>query len=222
MSAAVHRVAIVGAECVGKTTLARALAQRLGGLWVGEYLREFCDLLGRTPRPNEQAEIVAEQLRREQAGEAAARAAGLGWLFVDSVPLVTAAYSELLFAEVSLHAAALAHHARYHTTLLLAPDLPWVADGIQRDGPAVRARFHALLTRALEVAGLPYTLITGSGAAREGAAEAALRSGQQAAQGHAAEPQGAACQRSGVPDFVEEGVGEALKVRGREDQAEPV
>lgn len=180
MKPAVHRVAIVGAECAGKTTLARSLAQRMGGLWVGEYLREFCDLHGRTPRPDEQAEILAEQRRRERASVAVARGAGLAWLFLDSVPLVTAAYSELLFADVSLYPAALAHHAHYYRTLLLAPDLPWVADGIQRDGPAVRARFHALLTQTLEAAELRYTLITGSGAAREAAAEATLRAGRRA------------------------------------------
>lgn len=180
MKPALHRVAIVGAECAGKTTLARSLAQRMGGRWVGEYLREFCDLHGRTPRPDEQAEILAEQRRRERASVAAARGAGQAWLFLDSVPLVTATYSELLFADVSLYPAALAHHARYYRTLLLAPDLPWVADGIQRDGPAVRAHFHALLTQTLEAAGLRYTLITGSGAAREDEAEATLHARRQA------------------------------------------
>ena len=50
------RLAIVGAESTGKTTLAAALAPRLAkdcGLrvtWVPEVLRDWCQHMGRTPR----------------------------------------------------------------------------------------------------------------------------------------------------------------------------
>jgi nicotinamide riboside kinase len=88
---------------------------------------------------------------------------------------VTAAYSELLFEDVSLHEEATVHHARYHATLLLVPDLPWVADGIQRDGPAVREAFHALLLQRLQRSGLPFALVGGAGEARLQAAGRALR-----------------------------------------------
>jgi len=71
---AVRRVAIIGAECVGKTELARGLAASLPGLWIPEYLREFCDRLRRTPRPPEQAHILAEQRRRESYSAAPRRA----------------------------------------------------------------------------------------------------------------------------------------------------
>ncbi len=171
----VRRVAIIGAECVGKTELARRLAQTLPGLWIPEYLREFCEQTGRTPRPQEQAGILAEQRRREDEAIARARAHRLEWVLADSAPLVTAAYSELLFADVSLHESAIVHHARYQATLLLAPDLPWVADGIQRDGPAVREAFHALLLQCLQRSGLSFALICGAGDERLQAASRALR-----------------------------------------------
>lgn len=171
----VRRVAIIGAECVGKTELAQRLAESLPGLWIPEYLREFCDRNQRTPLPEEQAQILAEQRRREDEAIARARAQRLEWVLADSAPLVTAAYSELLFADRSLHDEAIVHHAHYHATLLLAPDLPWVADGIQRDGPAVREAFHALLRQRLQQAGLPFSLIGGAGGERLLAASAALR-----------------------------------------------
>lgn len=174
MTIAVRRVAIIGAECVGKTELAQQLAAELPGLWIAEYLREFCDRLGRTPTPEEQGHILAEQVAREDAALARARAEGIGWVLADSAPLVTAIYSEQLFGDRSLHDRARAHHRRYDATLLLVPDLPWIADGIQRDGPAVRAACHELLLRALHEAHLPYALISGAGAARRQAARAAL------------------------------------------------
>ena len=171
----VRRVAIIGAECVGKTELAQRLAQSLPGLWIPEYLREFCDRSGRTPQPEEQAHILAEQRRREDEAAARAQQQRLEWVLADSAPLVTAAYSELLFEDVSLHGEAVAHHASYHATLLLSPDLPWVADGIQRDGPSVRDAFHALLLQRLQRHGLPFALIGGIGDERLRAASQALR-----------------------------------------------
>ena len=172
---AVRRIAIVGAECVGKTELAQRLAQSLPGLWIPEYLREFCEVAGRTPQPREQAHILAEQRRREDEAVRRAGRQQVGWVLADSAPLVTAAYSELLFADDSLREQAVVHHAEYRATLLLAPDLDWVADGIQRDGPAVREAFHALLLRRLAQAGLAFALIEGWGDARLQAATAALR-----------------------------------------------
>jgi nicotinamide riboside kinase len=171
---AVRSVAVIGAECVGKTVLAQRLAASLPGLWIPEYLREFCDRLQRTPWPQEQALIVAEQRRREDEAILSARARQLAWVVADSAPLVTAAYSELLFDDLSLHPQAIAHHARYDATLLLAPDLPWVADGIQRDGPAVRAAFHAVLLDRLQRSGLQFTLIDGLGDRRLQAASQRL------------------------------------------------
>ena len=110
---AVRRIAIIGAECVGKTELARQLAALLPGLWVPEYLREFCDRLRRTPLPHEQAHILGEQRRREDDAVAAAREQRLGWVLADSSPLVTAVYSELLFDDRALYAPAAEHHAVY-------------------------------------------------------------------------------------------------------------
>ncbi len=63
------RIALLGAESTGKTTLARALASRLqdAGLrvvLVPEVLREFCDREGRLPGPEDQRGIAEEQARR--------------------------------------------------------------------------------------------------------------------------------------------------------------
>jgi len=35
------RVALIGAECTGKTSLAMAMARELPGLWLPEILREW-------------------------------------------------------------------------------------------------------------------------------------------------------------------------------------
>lgn len=165
------RIAIVGAESTGKTWLARAAAERLAehtGLavaWVPEVLREWCDAAGRTPRPDEQAGIAAEQARR--IDEAAARHA---IVIADTTPLTVSVYSDYLFADRSLHADALDWQRGCALTLLTALDLPWVADGHQRDGEHVREPVDALLRSLLIGARLPFSTIAGSGGQRLDAA----------------------------------------------------
>jgi nicotinamide riboside kinase len=66
-------------------------------------------------------------------------------VIADTTPLMTAVYSHLLFDDESLYDFALAHQRIYDATLVTGLDLPWVADGLQRDGPKVREPVDALL-----------------------------------------------------------------------------
>lgn len=159
-------VAILGAESTGKSELARALSGALHerGLpcsLVEEHLRDWCIREGRTPRIDEQAAIAGEQSRR------IALAAAQGWVVADTTALMTAIYSDLLFDDGSLYEPALLElreTARF--TLVTALDLPWVADGLQRDGPHVREPVDALLRAALQRGGIGYSVVHGSGAQR--------------------------------------------------------
>lgn len=175
MSAPGPVIALLGAESTGKTTLARALALELRALGhevrvVDEFLREFCDAQGRTPRPDEQAAIAAEQRRRIEAA-----AADGSTVLADTTPLMSAVYSALLFGDRSLHAEALAWQRRCRLTLLTGLDLPWQPDGLQRDGPHVRGPVDAAVRTLLAEGDVGYGVVYGRGAARTAAALAALR-----------------------------------------------
>jgi nicotinamide riboside kinase len=159
-------ICLIGAECTGKTTLAQALAARMGGLWVPEYLRRFTDTHGRPPERHEQLGVLNEQVRRETAMLDTARSEACAWVFCDTAPLLTAVYSDHIFGDKSLYPQAHGLHARYALTLLLEPDIPWVADGMQRDGETVRADVQARIERALSQWDWPYVRISGSQEAR--------------------------------------------------------
>ena len=159
-------VAVVGAESTGKTTLAQGLARSLDradrpAIAVPEYLREFCDRAQRTPRRAEQAGIAAEQTRRIEAA-----AASHAIVIADTTALMTAVYSDWVFGDASLHAAASRDHRCCDLTLLTALDLAWTPDGLQRDGPQVREPIDAMLRSALQAAGVAYAVVGGSGDAR--------------------------------------------------------
>jgi len=172
-------IALLGAESTGKTTLARALVERLTAqghrvALVEEALREFCLREGRTPRRDEQAALA--QMQSQRIADAA-RSHEL--VVADTTALMVAVYSRLLFDDPSLLAAAVAEQASHRLTLLTALDLPWVADGWIRDGAHVRAPVDALLRVALHDARVDYGVVAGTGAERlrnaERAVAAALR-----------------------------------------------
>jgi len=169
------RIAILGAESTGKTQLAGELGRALAAegqnvAVVGEYLREFCDRHGRTPRQDEQEHIALEQTRRI---EAAARRHDI--VVADTTALMTAIYSEQVFADSGLYDMAMGAQSQYELHLLTALDLPWRSDGLQRDGAHVREPVDARVRAALARSGLAYSVIAGVGARRLEAALACVR-----------------------------------------------
>ena len=102
--AGVARIAILGADSSGKSTLSEALARRYSTVWVPEYLREFVDAHARVPREEDQFGIAHTQLARE---DAAARVAQR-YLFCDTTALMTALYSRVYWDRVDAQLAQLA------------------------------------------------------------------------------------------------------------------
>lgn len=162
MSAPLRRVAILGAESSGKSTLAEALAARYGTVWVPEYLREFVDTRGRVPFESDQYPIARTQLEREDA--AAARATR--FLFCDTTPLMTALYSRQYWGRVDPQLARLDSRHDYAWTLVTAPDSPWEPDGLQRESEEVRQQVHRMLLDTLAARAIPYILLEGELAQR--------------------------------------------------------
>ncbi len=161
-------IALLGAESTGKTQLTLTLtaywhAQGMTVISTPEVLREWCDQAGRTPQPHEQAAIAEEQAHRTQT---ALMTPEVNVVIADTTPLMTAIYSDKLFQDRSLYAFALTHHRIYTHTLLTGLDLPWVADGLQRDNPSVQAPIDAMVRGALGGAGIPFQVIYGQGEER--------------------------------------------------------
>lgn len=154
---AILRIAVLGAESSGKSTLCEALARRYGTVWVPEYLREFVDTMGRVPFEADQFAIARIQREREDA--AMARANRL--LFCDTTPLMTALYSRVYWGRVDTQLAALAAFHDYALTLVTAPDTPWIADGLMRESEEVRARVYAMVVQELDERGIPFVLLQG-------------------------------------------------------------
>ena len=168
------KIALLGAESTGKTHLCADLAAhlRLQGKSVAvvpEVLREWCDREGRTPRPEEQMAIAQEQESRVDAARANAQV-----VIADTTALMVAIYSAMLFEDCSLYQFALARQRGYDRTLLTGLDLPWVADGMMREGDHVREPVDTMIRAALTRSGIDFSVVYGSGPERLASALAAI------------------------------------------------
>lgn len=158
----VARVAILGGESTGKSTLAAALATHFNTVWVPEYLREFVEAQHRTPHSDEQFGIASMQVQREDALSADA----IRWLFCDTTPLMTAVYSLYYFGKIDVPLQTLADAHPYDFTIVTAPTTPWMPDGLQRDSDIARQSVHELLLSALRSSKRPFLVVDGDIAQR--------------------------------------------------------
>lgn len=170
------KIALLGAESTGKTQLAQALTDSLrsrghGVALVPEWLRTWCDQAERTPRANEQLAIA-----QTQAAHIAQVPASTEYLLADTTPLMTAVYSDLLFGDDTLYPMAWELQRGFDMTLVTGLDLPWVADGLQRDGLHMREPVDAQLRAALARGGIAYQVVYGHGSARSAHAIRAIDS----------------------------------------------
>jgi nicotinamide riboside kinase len=170
------KIAVLGAECTGKSSLVAALqahwhARGATVIVAHEALRQWCDQHKRTPLAHEQKAIAQAQADWTEY------ASDTDYLIADTSPLMTAIYSDVLFKDASLYPFALSHQRIYQHTLVAGLDLPWQADGIQRDGPAMRERVDARLREVLQREGLAFSMVYGQGPQRLAGALAVLEPG---------------------------------------------
>ncbi|MBA4178670.1 MAG: hypothetical protein C0505_19235 [Leptothrix sp. (in: Bacteria)] len=155
-----RRLALLGGESSGKTTLAMALADTLHTAWVPEYGRELWERLRHTLDVAELLHVAHHQVELE---DAAAAQRG-GWVVCDTTPLTTLQYCLHDHGQAPPELQALARRA-YDLTVVCEPDFDFVQDGCRRD-EGFRAEQHAWTLMQLQAQGVPYLSVGGSVPAR--------------------------------------------------------
>jgi HTH-type transcriptional repressor of NAD biosynthesis genes len=130
-----RRVVITGAESTGTTTLARALAERLGTVWVPEVGRAVSAARGIPARwADVDFEVIARRQQRDE--DRAARVSG-PILVCDTDALATCIWQERYLGRSTGPVEALAASRSYALSVLTSDDIPFVQDGL-RDGEHLR------------------------------------------------------------------------------------
>ena len=165
-------VAVVGAECSGKTTLASGLAERFAVPWVPEYAREY--LAQR--RGYDAADVLAIARGQQRAEEATASRNDL--VFADTDLVVIKVWWNVRYGgadewiDATLDALVSGDRARAY--LLPTPDIPWTPDPL-REHPNDRPVLHGRYKKLLDDLGVRYLEVSGSEDQRLDAAAAAVR-----------------------------------------------
>ncbi len=162
------RIVLIGAESTGKSTLAHALAEAKGLPCTTEFVRTYTEGLDRPLCKADLDPIARGQLAEEDRHD------GVPTVLHDTNLLSTLIYARHYFGVVQdwLEEAFAARH--YAVYLFCQPDIPWVADQGQREGPKARARLHAIFDAELRRRRLPVARIEGDPASRLRTALSAL------------------------------------------------
>ncbi|HAA14191.1 MAG TPA: ATPase [Cytophagales bacterium] len=151
------KIAILGPESTGKSTLSAALAAALQTEWVPEYARVYLEALDRPYLEHDLWTIAQGQLAAESRSLQRAN----GWLVCDTEMTVLKIWSENAYGRVEpqlLRAWREQDYAHYFLTYI---DIPWEEDPL-REHPQLREYLFAWYAAELTLKGAPFTVIRGT------------------------------------------------------------
>lgn len=157
MNKQIKKIAIVGPESTGKSTITQQLAKHFRSHWVPEYARYYCEALTSPCDLQDEINMFHGQLALEESILAVAEK---DFIFCDTTFLTVKIWSDEVFGETpEIVLQALPKH-HYDLYLLMDIDLPWQEDPL-RDFPHKREYFMDVWKQELESLNANYVLISG-------------------------------------------------------------
>ncbi len=152
----IRKIAIVGPESTGKSTISPMLAEHYETVWVPEYAREYCEKLSAPCTWEDEINMFRGQLELEK--ELLPKANKI--LICDTTFITVKIWSDQMFGKAPQEVIdELAKHP-YDFYLLMNIDLPWQDDPL-RDFPNMREHFMEVWHRELQELGANYSVISG-------------------------------------------------------------
>ena len=154
----VIKIAVVGPESTGKSTMAQFLARHYHTVWVPEYARAYCANLTEPCTWQDEVNMFYGQLALEK--ELLPQANKL--LICDTTFITVKIWSEYTFGRSPQEVLDELPKHPYDLYLLLDIDLPWEEDPL-RDFPHMREHFMEVWYKELNALDANYVLISGTG-----------------------------------------------------------
>lgn len=165
----IKKIAIVGPESTGKSTLSAQLADHYQTVWVPEFARGYCEQLTEACSWQDEINMFYGQLKLEQ--ELLPQANNL--LICDTTFITVKIWSDHVFGKTPQEVLDALPHHHYDLYLLMDIDMPWQEDPL-RDFPHLREHFMNIWHQELQGLNANYTLISGMGEERFQNAQAAI------------------------------------------------
>jgi NadR type nicotinamide-nucleotide adenylyltransferase len=177
-----RRIALVGPESSGKSTLTTRLAAHFGAAYAPEYARGYLEAvpdhwIDKAGANGFDEGALVTILRGQRASvEAVTRQSETGIVFSDTEAIVTACWSQMLLGFVPPIAEQFIRQQQYDLYLVQTASPFWVNDSSQRVQPdyATRQAFEESCIDRLRQHGYAYTCLRGSWEEREAQAIAAV------------------------------------------------
>jgi HTH-type transcriptional repressor of NAD biosynthesis genes len=156
-SSLIQKVALVGTESTGKSTLARALAEHYGTLWVHEFGRELWVEQGGGTF-TDHLKMGRRQYEREQAALRHAR----DYVFCDTTAWTTLHWSLRSYGAADARLHDLVEQTMHdYIWIVCDNDFGWVDDGIREMADGEADRFQQQQIADLEARGIDYHVAFG-------------------------------------------------------------
>ncbi|MEJ7694149.1 ATP-binding protein [Daejeonella sp.] len=153
----VKKIAIVGPESTGKSTISAQLADHYDTVWVPEYAREYCAALTNPCTWEDEINMFRGQLELEKQYLPKANKI----LICDTTFITVKIWSDHMFGESPQEVVDQLPKHPYDLYLLMNIDLPWQEDPL-RDFPHMREHFMEVWHKELKALDATYHLISGS------------------------------------------------------------
>jgi NadR type nicotinamide-nucleotide adenylyltransferase len=164
----IKKIAIVGPESTGKSTISAYLAKHYQTIWVPEFARGYCEKLTEPPTWQDEINMFYGQLALEN--ELLPKANKL--LICDTTFITVKIWSDYTFGKSPQEVLDELPKHPYDLYLLLNIDLPWEEDPL-RDFPHMREHFMEVWHKELQALNAKYVVISGTDKERyESAVEA--------------------------------------------------
>jgi len=153
----IKKIAIVGPESTGKSTVTQQLARHYHALWVPEYARYYCAALTTPCDLQDEVNMFHGQCALEDSILAIAEGP---LVFCDTTFLTVKIWSDEMFGETPSVVLEALPHYQYDLYLLMDIDLPWQEDPL-RDFPHKREHFMQVWHQELQALNANYMVIGG-------------------------------------------------------------
>ncbi|MGZ3872313.1 MAG: AAA family ATPase [Mucilaginibacter sp.] len=160
-NAEIIKIAVVGPESTGKSTMSAFLAAHYQTVWVPEFARAYCEKLTEPPIWQDEINMFYGQLALEE--EVLPKANQL--LICDTTFITVKIWSDEIFGKSPQEVLDELPRHPYDLYLLLDIDLPWEDDPL-RDFPHKREHFMEVWHKELNELNARYVLISGTGPER--------------------------------------------------------
>ncbi|MEJ6981007.1 ATP-binding protein [Pedobacter sp. P351] len=157
----IKKIAVVGPESTGKSTLSRQLAEHYHTVWVPEYAREYCEKLTEPCTWLDEINMFKGQLALEN--RLIAKANKL--LICDTTFITVKIWSDYMFGKSPQEVVEEIPKHPYDLYLLMDIDLPWQDDPL-RDFPHMREYFMKVWHKELKNLDANYVTISGTNKSR--------------------------------------------------------